>query len=79
VHGISGNYYLDKATGRELMITGPLLVSSGTVLVAHLGRDQLSSNSASENHRRDNLRTGETNLLLLVQPLSMLCASSSPN
>ena len=41
-----GNYYLDKATGRELMIADPSLVSSGTVVVAHLGRDQLSSNSA---------------------------------
>jgi phosphonoacetate hydrolase len=34
VHGISGNYYLDKATGREVMITDASLVSSGTVLAA---------------------------------------------
>jgi Type I phosphodiesterase / nucleotide pyrophosphatase len=34
VHGISGNYYLDKETGRELMITDASLVSSGTVLAA---------------------------------------------
>jgi len=32
VHGISGNYYLDKATGREVMITDASLVSSGTIL-----------------------------------------------
>jgi phosphonoacetate hydrolase len=29
VHGISGNYYLDKATGREVMITDASRVSSG--------------------------------------------------
>src|SRR5215813_9850771 len=34
VHGISGNYYLDKATGREVMITDASLVLSGTVLAA---------------------------------------------
>ena len=34
VHGISGNYYLDKATGQEVMITDASLVSSGTVLAA---------------------------------------------
>src|SRR2546430_8657425 len=34
VHGIFGNYYLDKATGREVMITDASLVSSGTVLAA---------------------------------------------
>src|SRR5262249_5398002 len=34
VHGISGNYYLDKATGREVMITDASLVSSGTILAA---------------------------------------------
>lgn len=34
VHGISGNYYLDKATGKEVMITDASLVSSGTVLAA---------------------------------------------
>jgi len=34
VHGISGNYYLDKTTGREVMITDASLVSSGTVLAA---------------------------------------------
>jgi phosphonoacetate hydrolase len=32
VHGISGNYYFDKATGREVMITDASLVSSGTIL-----------------------------------------------
>jgi len=32
VHGISGNYYLDKKTGKEVMITDASLVSSGTVL-----------------------------------------------
>jgi phosphonoacetate hydrolase len=39
VHGISGNYYLDRATGREVMITDASLVSSGTVLaaLAHAG------------------------------------------
>src|ERR1700726_5317844 len=34
VHGISGNFTLDKATGREVMITDASLVSSGTVLAA---------------------------------------------
>src|SRR5215467_269817 len=34
VHGISGNYYLDKATGREVMITDASLVSSRTILAA---------------------------------------------
>jgi phosphonoacetate hydrolase len=34
VHGISGNYYLDRATGREVMITDASLVSSGTILAA---------------------------------------------
>lgn len=34
VHGISGNCYLDKATGREVMITDASLVSSGTILAA---------------------------------------------
>src|SRR6266567_3139950 len=34
VHGISGNYYLDRATRREVMITDESLVSSGTVLAA---------------------------------------------
>ncbi len=32
VHGISGNYYLDRATGREIMITDDSLVLSSTVL-----------------------------------------------
>ena len=32
VHGISGNYYLDKASGKEIMITDASLVSSGTIL-----------------------------------------------
>lgn len=32
VHGISGNYYLDRATGREVMITDDSLVLSNTVL-----------------------------------------------
>lgn len=34
VHGISGNYYLDRATGREVMITDASLVSSETILAA---------------------------------------------
>ncbi|HEY1361185.1 MAG TPA: phosphonoacetate hydrolase [Xanthobacteraceae bacterium] len=34
VHGISGNYYLDRATGREVMITDASLVSAGTILAA---------------------------------------------
>jgi phosphonoacetate hydrolase len=34
VHGISGNYYLDRATGKEVMITDASLVSSGTILAA---------------------------------------------
>jgi len=34
VHGISGNYYFDQVTGREVMITDASLVSSNTVLAA---------------------------------------------
>lgn len=34
VHGISGNYYLDRASGKEIMITDASLVSSGTILAA---------------------------------------------
>jgi len=39
VHGIAGNYYLDKASGREIMITDASLVSSETVLgaLSHAG------------------------------------------
>ncbi|MBN9439290.1 phosphonoacetate hydrolase [Bosea sp. (in: a-proteobacteria)] len=34
VHGIAGNYYLDRATGKEVMITDASLVASGTILAA---------------------------------------------
>lgn len=34
VHGIAGNYYLDRATGQEVMITDASLVTSGTVLAS---------------------------------------------
>ena len=34
VHGIAGNYYLDKVTGREVMITDASLVTSDTILAA---------------------------------------------
>jgi len=34
VHGISGNYYLDRATGREVMVTDASLVSCDTILAA---------------------------------------------
>src|SRR5262245_10103884 len=34
VHGIAGNYYLDRATGREVMITDASLVTSDTILAA---------------------------------------------
>jgi phosphonoacetate hydrolase len=34
VHGISGNYYLDRATGEERMITDARLMRCGTVLAA---------------------------------------------
>lgn len=34
VHGISGNYYLDRATGEERMITDGRLLRCGTVLAA---------------------------------------------
>ena len=34
VHGISGNYYLDRASGRERMITDASLMRCGTVLAA---------------------------------------------
>jgi phosphonoacetate hydrolase len=34
VHGISGNYYLDRATGREVMITDAKLLRCPTILAA---------------------------------------------
>jgi phosphonoacetate hydrolase len=34
VHGISGNYYLDRATGTERMITDASLMRCGTILAA---------------------------------------------
>jgi phosphonoacetate hydrolase len=34
VHGISGNYYLDRATGEERMITDGSLLRCGTILAA---------------------------------------------
>ena len=34
VHGISGNYYLDRATGREHMITDAAQMRCGTILAA---------------------------------------------
>jgi phosphonoacetate hydrolase len=34
VHGISGNYYLDRATGQERMITDASLMRCGTILAA---------------------------------------------
>ncbi len=34
VHGISGNYYLDRETGKEVMITDGSLMRAGTVLAA---------------------------------------------
>lgn len=34
VHGIAGNYYLDRATGKEVMITDDSLVASDTILAA---------------------------------------------
>src|SRR6185503_15671134 len=34
VHGISGNYYLDRATGEERMITDASLMRCGTILGA---------------------------------------------
>jgi phosphonoacetate hydrolase len=34
VHGISGNYYLDRATGEERMITDATLMRCGTILAA---------------------------------------------
>ena len=32
VHGISGNFYLDPATGKAVVMTGPELMRSSTVL-----------------------------------------------
>jgi phosphonoacetate hydrolase len=37
VHGISGNYYLDRTTGRERMITDASLMRCGTILAALAG------------------------------------------
>jgi phosphonoacetate hydrolase len=34
VHGISGNFYLDPATGRAVVMTGPELMRSTTILAA---------------------------------------------
>jgi phosphonoacetate hydrolase len=68
VHGISGNYYLDRATGREVMITDASLVSSGTVLAAladagvrvaailHMIAKGMSSKSAMAERQRSHRR-----------------------
>jgi phosphonoacetate hydrolase len=37
VHGISGNYYLDRATGEERMITDAAMMRCGTILAAMAG------------------------------------------
>jgi phosphonoacetate hydrolase len=37
VHGIAGNYYLDRATGREVMMTDPKLMRSETILALMAG------------------------------------------
>src|SRR5215831_18715649 len=39
VHGIAGNYYLDRQTGREIMMTDERLMRSETILalMAHAG------------------------------------------
>ena len=37
VHGISGNYYLDRATGEERMITDAAMLRCGTILAAVAG------------------------------------------
>jgi phosphonoacetate hydrolase len=37
VHGINGNYYLDSATGKEIMITDASLLRCGTILGALSG------------------------------------------
>ncbi len=34
VHGISGNFYLDRATGEPVAMTGPELLRAGTVMAA---------------------------------------------
>ena len=41
VHGISGNYYLDVATGEAVVMTGPKLLRSRTILAefADAGRE----------------------------------------
>jgi len=37
VHGIAGNYHLDRATGREVMMTDPELMRSETILALMAG------------------------------------------
>jgi phosphonoacetate hydrolase len=37
VHGIAGNYCLDRETGREIMMTDPELMRSGTILALMAG------------------------------------------
>jgi phosphonoacetate hydrolase len=37
VHGIAGNYYLDRATGHEVMMTDPELMRSETILALMAG------------------------------------------
>ncbi len=39
VHGIAGNYYLDRATGQEVMITDASLMRGDTILAALAGAD----------------------------------------
>ena len=41
IHGISGNYYLDKITGEPVVMTGPELLRSVSIMTKFCKKEQL--------------------------------------
>jgi len=66
VHGIAGNYYLDRETGREIMMTDPELMHSETVLALMAGAGVMTGAVTA----KDKLRK------LLGRNLAGICFSS---
>src|SRR3569833_3346604 len=58
VHGISGNYYLNKKTGKEVMITDASLVSSVTVLATHTKANKQETTITAKDKLRKMLGSG---------------------
>jgi phosphonoacetate hydrolase len=66
VHGIAGNYYLDRETGREIMMTDERLMRSETILALMAGADVKTAAITA----KDKLRR------LLGRNLAGMCFSS---